>query len=86
MIFESKLPCLIRPSSDALNYIFRLGRRSYSRDRAIYRFDQTDTTLNLAELEDKSRRFANSLVTDYEIRPNDVCAIFAKDKVRFGQP
>lgn len=48
--------------------------------------DQTDTTLTLAELEDKSRRFANSLVTDYEIRPNDVVAIFAKDKVRFVQP
>lgn len=85
MLFESKLPCPPRPSSDAFNYIFHLGRRSYSRDRVIYRVNQTDITLTLAELEDKSRRFANSLVTDYDIRPNDVVAIFAKDKVRFRQ-
>ena len=49
----------------------------------IYRVDQTNKTSNLANLEDRSRRYANSMVSRYDIKPNDVVAIFAKDEVRF---
>lgn len=86
MIFESKLPRPPRPSSDVFNYIFNLQRRAYPRNRVIYRVDQTNTTLTLAELEEKSRRFANAIVARYDIRPNDVVGIFARDKVSLGQP
>lgn len=81
MLFESKLPCPPRPSSDVFNYIFHHGRRAYPWHRVIYRDDQTGMTLTLAELEEKSRRLANSIVTNYDIKPNDVVAILAKDKV-----
>lgn len=81
MIFESRLPCLAQPSSDVFNYIFHHGRRAYPRQRVIYRVDQTNETLTLAELEDMSRRFASSIVSKYNIKPNNVVAIFANDQV-----
>ena len=86
MIFESRLPCPARPSSDVFNYIFHHGRRAYPWQRVIYRVDQTNKTLTLAELEDRSRRFASSIVSRYNIKSNDVVAVFAKDQVRFFAP
>ncbi len=83
MLFESKLPCPARPSSDVFNYIFHHGRRAYPWQRVIYRVDKTNKTLTLAELEDRSRRFASSIISEYDIKPNDVVAIFAKDEVLF---
>lgn len=80
MIFESKLPCPSRPSCDVFN-IFHLGRRWYPWHRVLYRVDKVTTTLTLAQLEEKSRRFADSIVRTYDIKSNDVVAILAKDKV-----
>ena len=81
MIFESRLSQPARPSSDVFNYIFHYGRRAYPWQREIYRVDETDQTLTLAELEEKSRKFADSLVKKYGVQRNDVVAILAKDKV-----
>ena len=81
MLFESKLPCPSQPSIDVFSYLFDVGRRSYPRDRLIYRVDKSDESLTLEELEQKSRRLANAIVTKYEIKSNDVVAIFAKDRV-----
>ncbi len=81
MIFESKLPCPSRPSRDVFNYIFHLGRRWYPWHRVLFRVDKATATLTLAQLEDKSRRFADSIVRTYNIKPNDVVAILARDKV-----
>ena len=84
MLFESKLSRPPRPSSDVFNYIFHLGRRTYPRNRILYRVDQTSKTLTLAELEEKSQRFANSIIAEYDIKPNDVVGILARDKVCFA--
>ena len=83
MIFESKLPLPPRPSSDVFSYIFHRGRRAYPWHRVLYRADDKDTTLTLAELEEKSRRFADAVVREYEIKPGDVVGIIARDKVCF---
>ena len=85
MLFESKLPCPPRPSGDVFNYIFHYGRRAYPWQRILYRVDSTEETLTLAELEEKSRRFANAIVTQYNIKPNDVVGIVARDMVRLGR-
>ncbi|KAL8736863.1 MAG: hypothetical protein Q9181_002254 [Wetmoreana brouardii] len=42
-----------------------------------------DDTLTLAELEEKSRRFANSIARTYDIKPNDVVGILARDKIEY---
>ena len=47
----------------------------------LYCVDGTDEKLTLLELEGKSRRFADALRIKYDIKPNDVVAILAKDKV-----
>lgn len=83
MIFNSRLPCPSQPSSDVFNYIFHNGRRAYPWQRVVYRMDQSQQTLTLAELEAKSRRFADSIVRAYEIKPNDVVAILARDKIQY---
>lgn len=82
MLFNSRLPCPSPASGDVFNYIFHYGRRAYPWQRIIYRVDGTNETLTLAELEEKSRCFADSLVRTYGIKPNDVVAILARDKVR----
>lgn len=81
MLFQSRLPCPSRPSADAFNYIFHHGRRVYPWHRVVYRVDQSQDTLTLAELEEKSRRFADSIARAYDIKPNDVVGILASDKV-----
>ncbi|KAL8704745.1 MAG: hypothetical protein Q9225_008067 [Loekoesia sp. 1 TL-2023] len=81
MLFESRLPCPSRPSSDVFNYIFHHGRRPYPWHRVVYRVDQTNDTLTLAQLEEKSRRFADSIVRTYDIKPNDVVGILARDRM-----
>lgn len=85
MIFESKLPLPSVPKTDVFNYIFHQGRRPYPWSRVLYRVDQTGETLTLAELEEKSRRLADALRSEYEIMPKDVVGIFAKDRVCWEQ-
>ncbi|GMG13528.1 unnamed protein product [Aspergillus oryzae] len=85
MIFESKLPLPPVPSCDAFNYIFHHGRRNYSTDRVLYRVDGTDETLTFEELEQKSRQFADAIREYYDIMPNDVVAILAKDKKEMSE-
>jgi acyl-CoA synthetase (AMP-forming)/AMP-acid ligase II len=81
MIFNSQLPLPPVPSCDAFNYIFHHARRDYPTDRVLYRVDGSDETLTLGELEQKSRQFADAIRDYYDIEPNDVVAILAKDKV-----
>ncbi|KAL9125724.1 MAG: hypothetical protein Q9217_005116 [Psora testacea] len=81
MLFKSKLPSLSRPTSDIFNYIFHHGRRAYPWHRMIYRVDQTDITSTLAGLEEKSRQVARSIVSTYDIKPNDVVAIFVETRL-----
>ncbi|KNG84500.1 putative 4-coumarate:CoA ligase [Aspergillus nomiae NRRL 13137] len=83
MIFDSKLPLPPVPSCDAFNYIFHQGRRDYSTDRVLYRVDGSDETLTFGELEQKSRQFADAIREYYDIEPNDVVAILAKDKIQY---
>lgn len=81
MIFESRFPLPPVPSTDVFNYIFRHGRRSYPWRRVLYRDDKAGETLTLAELEEKSRRFADVMRSEYDIQPKDVVSILAKDRV-----
>ncbi|KAE8391521.1 hypothetical protein BDV23DRAFT_182575 [Aspergillus alliaceus] len=83
MIFNSKLPLPPVPSCDAFNYIFHVGRRDYPADRVLYRVDGSDETLTLGGLERKSRQFADAIREYYDIEPNDVVAILAKDKINY---
>ncbi|KAI9680228.1 MAG: hypothetical protein M1822_007227 [Bathelium mastoideum] len=80
MIFDSKLPLPPVPSTDAFSYIFYQGRREYPKNRALYRVDGTDQTLTYAQLEKKSLQFADSVRRRYDLKPNDVVSILAKDK------
>ncbi|KAI9785434.1 MAG: hypothetical protein M1816_000403 [Peltula sp. TS41687] len=82
MIFNSKLPDLLPPTSDVFSYIFT-RRREYPRDRVLFRANHDNETLTLAQLETKSRRFAHGLVTRYSIKPDDVVAIFALDTIQY---
>lgn len=81
MLFDSRLPLPPVPDTDAFSYIFYKGRRDYPKNRVLYRVDGTDKTLTYAQLEKKSRRFADAIRQRYEIKPNNVVAILAKDKV-----
>lgn len=81
MVFESKLPLPPSPSSDAFSYIFHHGRMQYPASRVLYRVDGTDESLTLRQLEQKSKQLADALRKRYDIVPNDVVAILAKDKV-----
>ncbi|THC97367.1 hypothetical protein EYZ11_003140 [Aspergillus tanneri] len=83
MIFESKYPLPSVPKTDVFNYIFHRGRRPYPWSRVLYRVDQTGDTLTLAELEEKSRRFADILRSEYDIMPRDVVGILAKDRIQY---
>ncbi|KAL5366537.1 hypothetical protein BJX96DRAFT_182765 [Aspergillus floccosus] len=83
MIFESKLPLPSVPNTDVFNYIFHQGRRPYPWSRVLYRVDQTEETLTLAALEEKSRRFADVLRSEYDIQPKDVVSILAKDRIQY---
>jgi 4-coumarate--CoA ligase len=82
-MFESRLEAPPLPSCDIFNFVFHVGRRPYPWNRVIYRVDGTDETLTLAQLEEKSRRFARAITKKYGIRPNDVVSIAAKDKVQY---
>ena len=81
MIFESRFPLPPVPKTDVFNYIFHHGRRSYPWSRVLYRDDQKGKTLALVELEERSRRFADVMRSEYNIQPKDVVSILAKDKV-----
>lgn len=81
MIFESRFPLPPVPKTDVFNYIFHHGRRSYPWSRVLYRDDQKGKTLTLVELEERSRRFADVMRSEYNIQPKDVVSILAKDKV-----
>ncbi|KAJ5835712.1 hypothetical protein N7447_001738 [Penicillium robsamsonii] len=83
MIFRSRLPLPPVPQCDVFNYIFHHSRRNYPRDRVLYSVDGTDEQLTLAELEDQSRRLARTLHAQYDIKPQDVIAIFARDKIQY---
>jgi acyl-coenzyme A synthetase/AMP-(fatty) acid ligase len=81
MIFDSRLPLPPVPSTDAFTYIFYQGKREYTENRVLYRVDGTEQTLTYRQLEQKSRQFADAIHRRYNIEPNDVVAILAKDKV-----
>lgn len=81
MVFRSQLPLPAPPSADVFNYVFSEGRHNYPKDRVLYRVHETDETLTLNELEEKSRRFASVLTTTYNIQPDDVIAFLANNSV-----
>lgn len=81
MLFQSRLPKLPTPNSDVFHYLFHQGRRSYPRDRVLYRVDGSDETLTLAQLEEKSEKLASVLIASYSIKPGDVITILATDSV-----
>ncbi|OQD90457.1 hypothetical protein PENANT_c001G00392 [Penicillium antarcticum] len=83
MIFRSRLSLPPVPESDVFNYIFHRSRRDYPRGRVLYRVDGTNEQLTLAELEAQSRRLARALHANYSIKPEDVVAIFACDKIQY---
>ncbi|KAF2638896.1 putative 4-coumarate:CoA ligase [Massarina eburnea CBS 473.64] len=83
MIFNSKLPVPPVPSTDAFSYIFYQGKREYPKNRVLYRVDGTDQTLTYAQLEKKSLQFANAIRRRYDLKPNDVVGILAKDKIQY---
>ncbi|KAJ5513408.1 hypothetical protein N7463_002960 [Penicillium fimorum] len=83
MIFRSRLPLPPVPQCDVFNYIFHHSRRDYPRDRVLYSVDGTDEHLTLVELEDQSRRLARALHAQYDIKSQDVVAIFARDKIQY---
>ncbi|KAL8834773.1 MAG: hypothetical protein Q9176_007291 [Flavoplaca citrina] len=60
-----------------------MGRRWYPWHRVLYRVDKATANLTLAQLEEKSRRFADSIVRTYDIKSNDVVAILARDKIEY---
>ncbi|KAH8688579.1 AMP-binding enzyme domain protein [Phaeosphaeriaceae sp. PMI808] len=82
-IFESGLDKPPLPSTDTFNYVFHAGRRAYPWHKVIYRVDGTNETLSLAQLEEKSRRFAVAIRKQYNIKPNDVVSIFAKNRIEY---
>ncbi|KAJ5908493.1 4-coumarate:CoA ligase [Penicillium taxi] len=83
MIFDSRLPLPPVPSTDAFSYIFGQSRREYPKNRVLYRVDGTDQTLTYAQLKKKSLQFADAIHKRYNLEPNDVVAILAKDKIQY---
>ncbi|KAL3462221.1 hypothetical protein BJX64DRAFT_277305 [Aspergillus heterothallicus] len=83
MVFTSRLPKILPPSTDVFNFIFNTGRDEYPRDRVLYRVHETGETLTLDELESRSRRFAKVLVTKYNIKPDDVVAFLANNSIQY---
>ncbi|KAL2856520.1 hypothetical protein BJY01DRAFT_242857 [Aspergillus pseudoustus] len=83
MVFTSHLPKISPPSTDVFNFIFNTGRDEYPRDRVLYRVHETGETLTLDELETRSRRFAQVLVTKYGIKPDDVVAFLANNSIQY---
>jgi acyl-CoA synthetase (AMP-forming)/AMP-acid ligase II len=81
MLFQSRLPELATPDTDVFHYLFHQGRRSYPRERILYRVDGSDETLTLAQLEERSEKLASVLVSSYSIQPGDVITILATDSV-----
>jgi len=81
MIFNSRLPLPPVPSTDAFSYVFYQGRREYPKNRILYRVDGTGQILTFSELEKKSLQFADAIRRRYDLKPNDVVGILAKDKV-----
>ncbi|MCJ1439060.1 hypothetical protein MMC27_008451 [Xylographa pallens] len=82
VLFHSHLPDVATPSQDVFDYIFS-RRRDYPPDRVLYRADASGETLTVTQLEEKSRRFAHVLVTQYSIIPEDVVAILASDTLEY---
>ncbi|KAJ5106940.1 AMP-binding enzyme domain protein [Penicillium angulare] len=82
-MFESQLEQPPIPSSDAFNYIFHRGRRAYPWGKVLYRVDGSDETLTLAQLEEQSRRLAMAFKMNYDIEPNSVISIYAKNRIQF---
>jgi 4-coumarate--CoA ligase len=80
MVFLSKLPGISRPHVDVFTYLMS-ARRSYPKDRIMYRVDSPDETLTLAELERKSRQVAQYLHEQFDIKAGHVVAICARDTV-----
>jgi 4-coumarate--CoA ligase len=81
MLFQSRLPKLATPYTDVFHYLFHQGRRSYPRERILYRVDGSDETLTLAQLEERSEKLASVLIASYSIQPGDVITILATDSV-----
>jgi len=81
MLFQSRLPKLATPDTDVFHYLFHQGRRSYPRERILYRVDGSDKTLTLAQLEERSEKLASVLIASYSIQPGDVITILATDSV-----
>ena len=81
MLYRSKLPEVPVPSTDVFNYLFHVGRRTYPRSRVLYRVDDTGETINLAQLEEKCRRFASAVTSKFQIKAGDTIAVFASDSV-----
>lgn len=80
MIFESKLGSVEPPTTDVFSYLFN-SRLTYPSDTVLYKVDGQNDTLTSEDLERKSRQFAWTLVTRFEIKKMDVVAILAKDSV-----
>ncbi|KFY46079.1 hypothetical protein V495_02667 [Pseudogymnoascus sp. VKM F-4514 (FW-929)] len=83
MLFQSRLPKLSTPNTDVYHYLFHQGRRSYPRDRVLYRVDGSDETLTLAQLEERSEKLAKVLIASYSIKPGDVVAVLATDSINY---
>ncbi|KAL2812988.1 hypothetical protein BJX63DRAFT_432277 [Aspergillus granulosus] len=83
MVFTSHLPKISPPSTDVFNFVFNTGRDEYSRDRVLYRVHETGEALTLDELENRSRRFAQVLVTTYSIKPGEVVAFLANNSIQY---
>lgn len=85
MKFISKLAGVARPRTDVFTYLFD-ARRPYPADCVLYREDESNATLTLAELERKSRQFATVLVQQFNIQVMDPVAILASDSVCRAEP
>ncbi|ORY10766.1 AMP-binding enzyme domain-containing protein [Clohesyomyces aquaticus] len=83
---ESQISSKLAPSAaDTATTIFesKLAKPSLPGTMILYRVDGTDETLTLAKLEVKSRKFAVAVRNQFDIRPNDVVSIFARDKIQY---
>lgn len=81
MIFQSKLPSPARPALDVCSHIFE-SRRNYAPDRVLYKTDRNGETLTLAQLEQRCRKLAWTLVNRFGIKRGETVAVLARDSVR----
>ncbi len=81
MIFQSMLPSPKRPALDVCSHIFE-SRRNYAPDRVLYKTDRNSETLTLAQLEQRCRKLAWTLVNRFGTKRGETVAVLARDSVR----